>query len=899
MIHIDFETRSAADLKAVGTYEYACDPTTEVICMAWAIDDADVQVWTPCQPFPRAIENLLTWGEKVSGWNVSFERCIWDNVCRPKYDFPPVEFFQWECTMSRAAAVGLPQSLEACAKALGLEHTKDVRGKRTMLKLARPRRVEKEIVWWNDRVDLETVYRYCAVDVMVERDAHRKLPPLTEREHRVWQLDQIINDRGLEIDRELCQGAIALVEQVQAELLTELKELTRCQVTSVNEIENLKTWLAGRNVPVSTLGANDVAQYLTGTLPDDVRRVLEIRQQAGKNSTAKYQALLSRSERGRMRGNLRYCGAATGRWSGSGAQIQNFPRGSVSEVDLLAEMLRSRERSGLELCFGDVIESAKSGLRGAIVAPEGKQLLVWDFAQIEARVLAWLAKEKTLVQQFRDGIDVYKAFAAKVFAKPEANVTKGERFIAKTCVAEGTLVLCDSGWKPIEKVQLTDLVWDGVEWVCHQGLINNGTKQTLNVCGSYLTPDHLIWSGTEWLETQFLVQDESTLCQALATAAENLPLQAMFAESVVGCQQSWLSVTATAESTWSTRTTLSHLSQPDVWFVQTQQQQKGGTGSTQRQCLTTDTGLAFSIDCLQQSPDATTLVVDTSATTEGEGYTFTNSGGWIEHLFCDMCRPYPTGTTQSLRWTESTTTKVTSQETFDFAPVQRTCTTEDKSQGCSKKLTVFDIACAGPRNRFTILTDRGPLIVHNCILGLGYGMGAAKFRATLASYGTEITEDFAVKAVNTYRKTFKKIVQTWCDIERDAVNIEGDWDVAGDFLRYRLPSGRHLHYYKAERPEGKLQYQTVFGTTLAKEKTYGGKLVENIVQGVARDVLVEGMFALEQAGIEIVATVHDEIIAESDTDRLEEGIALLTKGADWTAGLPLAVEGFACRRYRK
>ena len=625
MIHIDFETRSAADLKAVGTYEYACDPTTEVICMAWAIDNLEVEVWTPDQPFPQMLAYLISRGEKVSGWNVSFERCIWENVCRPKYKFPPVGFFQWECTMSRAAAVGLPQSLDMCAKALGLEHTKDTRGKRVMLKLARPRRVNegkdllgREIIWWDDRVDRETVYRYCATDVMVERDAHRELPPLTETELKVWQLDQLINDRGLEIDRELCAGAIALVEEVQAELTTELKEITRCQVTSYNEIENLKTWLAEQGTETATLDAKTVEDLLAQDLPVNVRRVLEIRQLAGKNSTAKYQAMLARSRSGRMRGNLRYYGAATGRWSGSGAQVQNFPRGSVSEVDLLADMLRLRNRHGLELCFGDVIEAAKSGLRGAIVARPGNMLLVWDFAQIEARVLAWLAKEKTLVQQFRDGVDVYKAFAAKVYGKPESQVTKGERFIAKTMV-----------------------------------------------------------------------------------------------------------------------------------------------------------------------------------------------------------------------------------------------------------------------------------------LGLGYGMGASKFRQTLLNYGTEISEDFAVKAVSTYRKTFKNIVRFWSETESAAVNVEGDWDVEGDYLRYRLPSGRRLHYFKAECPEGKLQYLTVFGTSLVKEKTYGGKLTENIVQAVARDVLVEGMFALERAEMPIVATIHDEIIAESDADRLEEGIALLTKGADWTAGLPLAVEGFACRRYRK
>lgn len=628
-IHIDFETRSAIDLKEVGTYEYAADKSTDVLCFAWSIGDSEVRVWTPGKPFPAELAKAIAAGEEMFGWNVAFERCIWSEVCVAKYGFPPVPFSQWACTMARAAAMGLPQSLEMCAKTLGCEHQKDTRGKRVMLKCARPRKVipggdllGQTIVWWEDPAELNTVYSYCAVDVQVERDLHKRLKPLSVREHKVWQLDQMINDRGLAIDRKLCQNAIVMVRLVQDELVSELKEITGCQVTSVNEIENLKTWLANRDVPVSTLGANDVAQLLTAELPADVRRVLEIRQQAGKNSTAKYEAMLSRSNAGRMRGNLRYYGAATGRWSGSGAQIQNFPRGSFGDMDLLADLFDHGDRGLLELTAGDTIEMAKSALRGAIVAGEGKLLNVWDFAQIEARVLAWLAGEKTLVQQFAEGKDVYKAFASKVFAKPEANVTKGERFIAKTMV-----------------------------------------------------------------------------------------------------------------------------------------------------------------------------------------------------------------------------------------------------------------------------------------LGLGYGMGAAKFKATLAHYGTDISDEFAQKAVQTYRGTFRKIVALWYETEADAVGRNNDWRDEDGFLVCKLPSGRDLFYFnpKLEEKRGqvRLTYSSTLGTTVVREETYGGKLVENLVQATARDVLVDGMFALEQAGMPIVATVHDEIIAECDGDRMEEGIELLTKTQPWSSGLPLAVEGFVCRRYRK
>jgi DNA polymerase len=630
MIHIDFETRSTADLKAVGVYEYAADPTTDVICMAWAIGDSDVEVWTPGQPMPpELVWGITKGGAKITGWNVSFERTIWNSVCIPKYGWPEVKYHQWECTMARAAACGLPQSLEMCAKTIGLDHQKDTRGKRVMLKCAKPRKVVeggdllgREIIWWEDPVELATVYRYCAVDVMVERDACRKLPALSPREQMVWTLDQMINDRGLEIDRELCQGALTIVESKQDELAFELKVLTGWQVESPTAVEQLKTWLAGEGVQTETLGASDVERLLTTELPDHVRRALEIRQQAGKSSTAKYEALLARSKTGRMRGNLRYYGAATGRWSGSGAQIQNFPRGSIGDVETLSQLFQSGSREMVELFFGDPIEAAKSALRSAIVAPEGKMLLVWDYAQIEARVLAWLANETSLVKLFAEGKDVYKAFASKVYGKPEAEVTKGERFIAKTMV-----------------------------------------------------------------------------------------------------------------------------------------------------------------------------------------------------------------------------------------------------------------------------------------LGLGYGMGATKFQATLAGYGVEVSEAFALRAVETYRDTFKNIVRLWYSTERDAVNAVGKWRREDGYLKCLLPSGRDICYYGAEvkesRGRSRLTYKSTLGVTVITEETYGGKLVENIVQGIARDVLVDGMFELERAGIPIDATVHDEVIAESERDRLEEGIALLTKEQAWRKGLPLAVEGFVCRRYRK
>jgi hypothetical protein len=224
---------------------------------------------------------------------------------------------------------------------------------------------------------------------------------------------------------------------------------------------------------------------------------------------------------------LKYYGAHTGRWSGMDSiNAQNLP---------------SRDKK-------------KKALKNSITAEDGYVVINCDSSQIEARVLAWLAGQDDVVEQFANNEDVYSIFASKIYDKPISKANPIERFVGKTCIAEGTPVLCESGWKLIEEVTTNDRLWDGEEWVCHQGLVNNGYKKTLELYGTSLTPDHLVWLGTHWKEAQYLESDLSILFQALVTGAGNLPLQAI-SKDFKALRRLLLNATVVKKSTlWTTIT---------------------------------------------------------------------------------------------------------------------------------------------------------------------------------------------------------------------------------------------------------------------------------------------------------------------------------------------------------
>jgi DNA polymerase len=443
-LHIDLETRSVVDLRKAGVYVYAEHESTNVWCAAYAVDDGPVELWEPADEYaPRAVVKAVVEGWNICAHNANFERTIWRHVLVPRYNWPEPGLEQWRCTMAMALAQALPGSLDNCAAALGLAHRKDPEGYSTMLRMSRPRRPRKGedpdgVYWFDDDERRLKLYEYCRNDVEVERQIEKRLLPLRPDEQKLWWLDQKINDRGVYVDHELAQGALKVVARATGWLNDELAEITGGAASGVTNVIQIMGWLREREFPMDSLDKEHVADALIRTgLPDDVRRVLEIRQEGARGANAKIDALLAgRSKDGRAKGLLQYHQASTGRWAGRRFQPQNLPRGSGADPDEIVEWLRRGDADAMQMIFDNPLQAVSDCLRGLAVAAPGNKLMVADFSSIEARVVAWLAREQWKLDAFYDydeglGYDNYVMAYARAFNVLPAEVRSKERLVGK------------------------------------------------------------------------------------------------------------------------------------------------------------------------------------------------------------------------------------------------------------------------------------------------------------------------------------------------------------------------------------------------------------------------------------------------------------------------------------
>jgi DNA polymerase len=432
-LHIDLETGSALDLKKTGTHRYATHPSTRVWCVAWAIGDDPVQVWKPGDPIPQEIVNhVLLHGGTVTAWNAAgFERLLWAGKL-VALGFPPVQDHQWRCTMVRAAYWGLPMSLDQAGQALHLGLTKDMAGHRLMLQCCRPRNLKAAPngpwTWWpeDEPEKYAALMRYCGQDVEVEREVERWLPELPDYVLRLWQLDTKIMSRGWKLDLPMVEKLAALSLAEGLRLNADVRALTNGAVSSTNAVAALLRYVndkmqAAGLLPLKGLDKETVAQVLKEkNLPLLARRALEIRQEAAKSSVAKLTSMASSvCEDGAIRGLTQFYGASrTGRWAGRLVQIQNLPRPTIKQVALSIDAIQNgADVETITDIFGRPLDVVASALRGVFVPRQGKTLIVGDFSQIEARVVAWLAGQQDILDVFASGEDVYVYTAAKLGSK--------------------------------------------------------------------------------------------------------------------------------------------------------------------------------------------------------------------------------------------------------------------------------------------------------------------------------------------------------------------------------------------------------------------------------------------------------------------------------------------------
>jgi DNA polymerase len=433
---IDFETRSAIDLKLRGLDIYANDKSTEVLCIAFGTTLNDVTVVGLEQSVPvdelvvrwykfnQLIEHVRA-GGKIQAWNALFEYAIWNCVCVPKYGWPELKLSQVIDSMAIAAANNVPQSLEDAALFMNAAHKKDPIGAKLIQKLCKPL---KNGNFNNDPELLQQLCEYCAKDVKAEMSIVAKLRGLSASEQAIWELTQRINLRGVPVDPAELSNACEAVLSAQGAIDQELLTLTGCKPS---ERAKLLAWLNAHGADIKDLTADTVTKKLDEEfISKNVRRALELRQEGSQTSVAKYSKMLEIQRNGRIRNTLVYHGASTGRWSSRGGlNLQNIARPTLRGAQIKVAIPR---------VFGQgvgTMSELSSLVRSALKAPDKQAFVDVDFSSIENRVGVWLAGQKDKVELFRQGLDEYKTFAStEVFHVPYDQVTEGQRQMAKSAV---------------------------------------------------------------------------------------------------------------------------------------------------------------------------------------------------------------------------------------------------------------------------------------------------------------------------------------------------------------------------------------------------------------------------------------------------------------------------------
>lgn len=446
-LHIDIETFSSVDIGKAGLHKYVQSPDFQILLFAYSLNEAPVEVvdLASGEKVPPDILGSLADPRTIKyAYNAVFE---WTCLSR-KLGALPID--QWRCVMVHGCYCGLPAGLDAVGKALGLpaDKKKMAAGKALIKLFCNPRsgKSRQSSLWDMTRVLPEhepekwrLFKEYNKQDVVTEMEIERRLSawPVPDSVQREWELDAITNERGVRIDKELVDGALGCWSNVSNALIRKAKELTA--LSNPNSPTQLTGWLqamTGREIPDLTKAT--VADLLKeAELPDDVRKVLEIRQELAKTSVKKYEAMKTAiCDDGRVRGLLQFYGARTGRWAGRLVQVQNLPRNYIESLDAARQLTKLLRTDALRLIYGNVPDTLSQLIRTAFIPSEGNVFVVADFSAIEARVISWLAGEEWRLEAFRQGKDIYCESASQMFGVPVEKHGRNAELRQKGKIAE-------------------------------------------------------------------------------------------------------------------------------------------------------------------------------------------------------------------------------------------------------------------------------------------------------------------------------------------------------------------------------------------------------------------------------------------------------------------------------
>ena len=440
---IDIETYCEADIKKCGLYRYVSDPSFEMLLIAWATDEGDGFGETKLvdlasgETFPQELlDDFKDSKATLIAHNAAFERVSFSRYLQQHYPgqyLEPGTFLspdKWICTMVMAASLTLPMALKDVGEVLRTAQQKDEEGKRLIKLFSAPCKPTKNNGGRTRNLphhlpeDWAKFKYYCIQDVNTEVDIYKRLKrfPMPDREWHHYRVNERINDRGVKIDTELVQQAIACDLLLSDTMSAKAYELTGLE--NPNSVSQLKTWLDERGIPMDTLGKKNVTEMIgeldKNGVDAEAMDMLKLRLQMAKSSVKKYQA----AERcvcpdGRARGLFQFYGASrTGRYSGRNIQLQNLPQNHISTLDEARTLVKMGCFDMVESIYGNTPDVLSQLIRTMLIPKEGCEFIVADFSAIEARVLAWEAGEQWVLAAFKNGEDLYCATASQMFHVP-------------------------------------------------------------------------------------------------------------------------------------------------------------------------------------------------------------------------------------------------------------------------------------------------------------------------------------------------------------------------------------------------------------------------------------------------------------------------------------------------
>ncbi len=431
-LFLDWETYSEIDIRKHGGKRYAEDESTQAICLGYAFDQEETQLWGPWEPFPTRVNEHVASLGTVYAHNATFDWRIWNNVLRRDFDNIPQLYLE-QCidTAALCQTYTLPASLAKAGEALEINLPKLESGVRLINKCCCPDKNGDQPQYYDNQSTFQELFIYCKRDVDAMRQIVMALPrqELLTLEQKVWEMTVHMNERGLPIDVKAVDAILNYVQQYVKKKMAQVGIVTNGYVNTVGQIKKITEWCDSQGVTLPNLQADTITKAIDDErMPANVKQLLMLRQELGRSSTAKYKKVSELLYNDVVYDNLQYHGTTTGRWAGRGFQMHNLPRAKVDNPEEYISSFIARKN------VEDPVAIAKALIRPMIRAPRGQVLIVSDYSSIENRILAWLAGDETTLLGFMSGFDQYIDMASTLYEVASEDVTKDQRQMGKMVV---------------------------------------------------------------------------------------------------------------------------------------------------------------------------------------------------------------------------------------------------------------------------------------------------------------------------------------------------------------------------------------------------------------------------------------------------------------------------------